>query len=151
MEAGEERSLQSHIPAYIYAVLSTSFFHALPAFFFASAPAMPAPALSPAKLRQLQARYQRCKEQLAALDWISEGSVTPNNSPGAWRWTRKVRAKTVTVALSAAQAEAFRRAIAQHRRLEALIKEMRALSQQVLLQSIPGPRRRTPKTVPKPA
>ncbi len=112
---------------------------------------MPAPTLSPAKLQQLQARYQRCKQQLAALDWISEGSVTPNNSPGAWRWTRKVRAKTVTVALSPAQAEAFRRAIAQHRRLEALIKEMRALSQQVLLHSLPGPRRRTPKSLPKPA
>jgi hypothetical protein len=39
-----------------------------------------------------------------------------------------VKAKTVTVALSAAQAGAFEKAIANHRRLEALIQEMRALS-----------------------
>jgi len=103
---------------------------------------MPAASLSPARLRVLQARYQRCKDQLAALAWVSEGSVTPNNSPGTWRWTRKVKAKTVSVALSAAQAEAFQAAIAQHRHLERLIKEMRALSQQVLLHSFPGPKRR---------
>lgn len=107
---------------------------------------MPA-VLAPARVAALRARYRACQQQLAALDWISEGSVGPNNSPNTWRWTRKVKAKTVTVALSAAQAEAFRQAIAQHRQLEALIKEMRALSQKVLLESIPGPARRPrPKT-----
>ena len=103
---------------------------------------MTAPLLSAARLRALRRRYEACKAQLAALDWISEGSVSPNRGPGTWRWTRKVRAKTVTVALSAAQAEAFTQAIAQHRQMERLIQAMRALSQEVLLQSIPGPRRR---------
>jgi hypothetical protein len=103
---------------------------------------MPAATLSPSKVRALRARYQKCQAQLAALDWISEGSVSPNNSPATWRWTRKVKAKTVTVALSAVQAEAFAKAIAAHRHMERLIKEMRALSQQVLLHSLPGPTRR---------
>jgi hypothetical protein len=103
---------------------------------------MTAPLLSAARLQTLRRRYEACQQQLAALAWISEGSVTPNRRLGTWRWTRKVRAKTVTVALSPAQAEAFAQAIAQHRQLERLIQEMRAISQEVLLQSIPGPRRR---------
>ncbi|MEA3145057.1 MAG: hypothetical protein QOI53_478, partial [Verrucomicrobiota bacterium] len=59
-----------------------------------------------------------------------------------WRWTRKVKAKTVTVALSDQQAELFRRAIDDHRKLEKLLDQMRALSQQVLLNSVEGPPRR---------
>jgi hypothetical protein len=70
--------------------------------------------------------------------------------PGSWRWTRKVRAKTVTVALSADQATAFQTAIAQHRRLEQLILEQRTLSQTYLLQAIPGPTHRPPKSTPNP-
>lgn len=92
-------------------------------------------------LSLLKDRFERCKKEIASLDWMSEGSVTQNH-PGTWRWTRKVRAKTVTVALSEAQAIAFQSAVANHRRLEHLIKEMRAISQKVLLESIPGPRRR---------
>jgi hypothetical protein len=97
----------------------------------------------------LRARFARCQEELSTLDWLSEGSVSANH-PGSWRWTRKVQGKTVTVALSAAQAAAFRQAIDHHRRLEKLVQEMRALSQTFLLGSIPGPPRRAPsKNVPK--
>jgi hypothetical protein len=100
---------------------------------------------SPLSARQaatLRARFERCQHELSTLDWLSEGSVGENH-PGSWRWTRKVKAKTVTVALSPAQAAAFRQAIDNHRRLEKLIKEMRALSQTFLLGSIAGPPRRT--------
>ena len=70
-------------------------------------------------------------------------SRQPSQSPqGNWRWTRKVKAKTVTVALSDQQAELFRRAIDDHRKLEKLIDQMRAISQQVLLNSVEGPARR---------
>ena len=93
----------------------------------------------------LRARFEACRAELATLDWLSEGSVSEGH-PGAWRWTRKVKAKTVTVALSAAQADAFRSAIATHRRLEELIRELRALSQTYLLETIPGPARRRPRT-----
>jgi len=105
--------------------------------------------LSSARVAALRARFERCKQELSTLEWLSEGSVGENH-PGSWRWTRKVKAKTVTVALSAAQAEAFRRAIVNHRRLEKLVKEMRALSQTFLLGSIAGPPRRKPaKIIPK--
>jgi hypothetical protein len=96
----------------------------------------------------LRARFEACRQELGTLDWLSEGSVSEGH-PGAWRWTRKVKAKTVTVALSRAQAEAFRTAIATHRRLEELIREMRALSQTYLLETIEGPpRRRQRQSVP---
>jgi hypothetical protein len=108
------------------------------------------PTISAAKVAALRARFERCKEQIRELDWLSEGSVSENH-PGTWRWTRKVKAKTVTVALSPAQAEAFAQAIANHRRLEKLIQEMRALSQEYLLGAIAGPPRRQPrKSVPNP-
>ena len=57
--------------------------------------------ISEAKVAALRARFERCKQEIGRLDWLSEGSVSENH-PGTWRWTRKVRAKTVTVALSAA-------------------------------------------------
>jgi hypothetical protein len=95
---------------------------------------------------RLRARFEACRQELGTLDWLSEGSVTQGH-PGAWRWTRKVKAKTVTVALSPAQAEAFRTAIANHRRLEKLIREMRALSQTYLLETIKGPPRRRPRKI----
>jgi hypothetical protein len=104
--------------------------------------------ISGAKTAELRARFEQCKKQLLALDLLSQGSVTESH-PGIWRWTRKVNAKTVTVALSHEQAQAFCGAIAQHRRLEKLIAEMRLLSQQILLESLPSPRRRTPAAHPK--
>ena len=110
---------------------------------------MKTPSFSARQAATLRARFERCQQELSTLDWLSEGSVGENH-PGSWRWTRKVKAKTVTVALSPAQAAAFRQAIDNHRRLEKLVKEMRALSQTFLLGSIAGPLRRTPaKNIPK--
>jgi hypothetical protein len=107
--------------------------------------------ISETKVAALRAQFERCKKEIGRLDWLSEGSVSENH-PGTWRWTRKVKAKTVTVALSAAQAGAFEKAIANHRRLEALIQEMRARSQQYLLEAIAGPPRRRPREiVPNPS
>src|SRR5271163_4908622 len=87
---------------------------------------------------------------LAPADWglvLSLRSRQPVQQPsqspqGNWRWTRKVKAKTATVALSDQQAELFRRAIDDHRKLEKLIDQMRVISQQVLLNSVEGPARR---------
>jgi len=97
--------------------------------------------LSPTQMAALRERFERCKTQILALDWVTQGSLS-QSPQGNWRWTRKVKAKTVTVALSDQQAELFRRAIDDHRKLEKLIDQMRALSQQVLLNSVEGPARR---------
>ena len=97
--------------------------------------------LSPTQIAALRKRFERCKTQILALDWVTQGSLS-QSPQGNWRWTRKVKAKTVTVALSDQQAELFRRAIDDHRKLEKLIDQMRAISQQVLLNSVEGPARR---------
>jgi len=55
-----------------------------------------------------------------------------------YTWTRKVRGKTVTVALSPQQARAFQRAIAANRRLEETLAAMREISQKSLTESLPG-------------
>ena len=99
------------------------------------------PLLSVTQIAALRKRFERCKTQILALDWVTQGSLS-QSPQGNWRWTRKVKAKTVTVALSDPQAELFRRAIDDHRKLEKLLDQMRALSQQVLLNSVQGPARR---------
>ena len=97
--------------------------------------------LSATQIAALRKRFESCKTQILALDWVTQGSLS-QSPQGNWRWTRKVKAKTVTVALSDEQAELFRRAIDDHRKLEKLVDQMRAISQQVLLNSVEGPARR---------
>jgi biotin synthase-related radical SAM superfamily protein len=98
-------------------------------------------ALTPAKIARLTRQFEQCKIQLLELSWITQGSIFETQQ-GTWCWTRKVKAKTVTVALSAQQAELFKQAVAQNRKLETLLNKMRAISQTFLLQSVPGPLRR---------
>ena len=54
--------------------------------------------------QKLQNRFFELRKELSTLSWITHGSVTPNH-PGNWRWTTKVKAKTVTLSLSAEQAD----------------------------------------------
>jgi len=96
-------------------------------------------------LVQYQAHYARLRQQLVTLDWISEGYVQ-NRGPGAggpcYQWTRKVKGKTVSVALSKEQFEWLQRAIEQWRKAQAILKEMQRLSRQVLFETVPHPPRR---------
>ncbi|MBI3192211.1 MAG: hypothetical protein HYZ36_06045, partial [Pedosphaera parvula] len=54
-------------------------------------------------LAQYQSHYARLRQRLAQIGWISEGYVQ-NRGPGAggpcYQWTRKVKGKTLSVALS---------------------------------------------------
>ena len=107
--------------------------------------------LQSAQGQKLEERFHALQKQLAGLGWLTHGSVTPNH-PGNWRWTTKVKAKTVTLALSPEQADLFKEAIANHRKLESILHEMRAISQEVLLKSAPGTRKKSGlKNHPKPA
>ena len=109
---------------------------------------MSKPTLSAAAVRQIKERYERLKTELVALGWISQGSLM-RQPPNAWRLTRKIKARTVTVALSKEQTELYEQAIANHRRLEEVLRQMRELSQQVLLDSAPGVRKRPRQKHPK--
>lgn len=96
-------------------------------------------------LAAYQQRYQALRTQLATVDWISEGYVQ-NRGPGAggpcYQWTRKVKGKTVSVALSKEQFEWLQAAIAQWRQMQAILKQMQQLSRQVLFETLPHPPRR---------
>lgn len=109
---------------------------------------MPNKKLTPQNLATLWRRYQQLKEQLLDIDWISQGSVMPK-PPRAWRLTRKDQGRSVTIALSAEQAAAYRQAVAENQKLEALLGQMRALSQTALLGSAPGVPKRQSANHPK--
>jgi len=96
-------------------------------------------------LRQHEAHYAVLRQRLAQAGWISEGYVQ-NRGPGAggpcYQWTRKVKGKTVSVALSQEQFEWLKAAIQQWRQAQAILKEMQQLSRQVLFETVPHPPRR---------
>ncbi|MBA2724936.1 MAG: hypothetical protein H0U53_03005 [Actinobacteria bacterium] len=104
--------------------------------------------LTPREIQRLTRRYQALAKRLAQVGSLSQGSVM-HVPPGAWRWTRKVKAKTVTVALSAPQAERMKAAISNQRDLDAVIDEMREITQQFILGETPGvPRANRVQNVP---
>jgi len=92
--------------------------------------------------RQHYAQLTRC---LAEPGWISEGYVQ-DRGPGAggpcYQWTRKVKGKTVSVALSQAQYEWLAAAIANWRTVQATLQAMQRLTREVLFTTVPGPQRR---------
>jgi len=88
--------------------------------------------LSTVEIRRLQKRYHALATQLGSFDGLSQGSVMPQ-PPRAWIWTRKVRGKTVTVALSQEKAQKMKQAIANYRALDAIINEMREITQKLIL------------------
>jgi hypothetical protein len=109
---------------------------------------------SASSLRQLRAAYRRMEKTLAQQPWLAQGSVNvvAPKTPGAnvtYTWTRKARAKTVTVALSEAQAEAFRAAIAANRQVEEILARLREVSQTALLEGVPGVSRRRAESARK--
>ena len=103
-----------------------------------------APSSAPLQ-EELQNHYVLLRRRLAKVGWISEGYVQ-NRGPGAggpcYQWTRKVKGKTVSVALSKEQFEWLEAAIAQWREVQATLKEMQRISRQVLFQTVPHPPRR---------
>ena len=65
---------------------------------------------SAAVRRDLQAAYRRLDQDLGRQPWLLQGSlnrIAPKSAAGrvTYSWTRKVRAKTVTIALSREQGE----------------------------------------------
>jgi hypothetical protein len=96
-------------------------------------------------LAEAQLRYRQLQRQLAKTDWISEGYVQ-DRGPGAggpcYQWTRKVRKKTISVALSKQQYQWLKRAIENWRTVQDTLKEMQKLSRQVLFATVPNPPRR---------
>jgi virulence-associated protein VapD len=95
----------------------------------------------------LSPAYRQLQRRLAGLGYVSQGSVfqrRPSQQGSRYVWTRKVEAKTVTVALSRQQYRWLRRATTNQRQLENIVRQMQRLSRQVLFETIPGVHRRKP-------
>lgn len=96
-------------------------------------------------LRAAEVRYAELAQQLGRISWISEGYVQ-DRGPGAggssFPWTRKVKGKTISVALSREQYEWLRSAIENWKHTQELLREMQILSRRVLFATLPEPRRR---------
>ena len=89
--------------------------------------------------------YRQLQQQLSQIGYLSQGSVferTPGQQGSRYVWTRKVRAKTITVALSQEQYQWLRQAVLNQRQLERIVARMQALSRQVLFETVPGVVRR---------
>jgi hypothetical protein len=92
-----------------------------------------------------QQQFAQLKAQLAQTGWISEGYVQDRGQgPGGphYPWTRKVKGKTVCVALSKEQYDWLKEAIANWRQVQEILRQMQRLSRLELFESLPNPRRR---------
>ncbi len=100
-------------------------------------------------VKSLQAEYSRLQQQLTGLDSISHGYVQ-DRGPGAggpcYQWTRKVKQKTVSVALSREQYEAMKNAIANWKEAQRILKRMEEISRLQIFGTLPDTRRRNPLT-----
>lgn len=100
-------------------------------------------------VKEVQREYEQLRARLGGTDWISQGYVQ-DRGPGAggpcYQWTRKVRGKTVSVALSRDQYEALKGAIENWREMEKTLDRMQQLTRQVIFGTLPDTRRRKPLT-----
>ena len=95
-------------------------------------------ALTAQEIQRLKRRLRSLATQLGRFDFLSQGSVMAQ-PPNAWRWTRKVHAKTVSAGLSPAQATLMKKAIANQRALDQIVDEMRQITQTLIL-AAPNPK-----------
>ena len=100
-------------------------------------------------VKSLKAEYGRLQKKLSGLEWISHGYVQ-NRGPGAggpcYQWTRKVKQKTVSVALSREQYEAMNKAIINWKEAQRILKRMEEISRSLIFGTLPDTRRRKPLT-----
>jgi hypothetical protein len=98
------------------------------------------------KKKSPEADLEKCRQALASLGYLSEGSVIRRRAGTAgspYLWTRKVKAKTVSVSLSKEHYQWLRRATRNPRQALRLLDKMSRLSRELLFQTIPGvPRRK---------
>lgn len=94
----------------------------------------------------LQRHYERLRQSLAHTGYISQGSVVDRSRlrppRSGYQWTRKVKGKTLTVALTPSEFKAMAGAIANERRLTQTLRQMEHLSRRILFHNRPPGRSR---------
>jgi hypothetical protein len=103
---------------------------------------------SSSPLPKLQKDYHRLRRSLAQIGYISQGSVVDRSKlrppRSGYQWTRKVKRKTITVALSESEFLALAEAIANERKLNQTIRQMEQISRRILFLNRPQTNRRKP-------
>ena len=98
-----------------------------------------------AKPAPLEKEYARLRARLGRVGWISQG-YAQDRGPGAggpcYQWTRKVKGKTVSVALSQEQYQALSAAIVNWKETQEIFQRMQTLSRQFIFDTMPHPPRR---------
>ena len=107
--------------------------------------------------QNLKKRYAQLADQLSRMGLVLPGTITERTIIGQaskkqmdrkkygpyYQWTRKVNGKTITVNLSKAQIDLFRKAIDNNRKSEQILSEMRRISIQRLENETPSVKRRS--------
>ena len=106
------------------------------------------------RIIRLRTRYNNLTAQLKETGLILQGTITeriiePLNDKEKtygpyYQWTRKIRAKTITVNLSHSQVKEYQAAIENNKRLEKTIKDMRDLSLKICDATTAGVKKRKP-------
>ena len=95
---------------------------------------------------ELPSAYRHLRDKLSNINWIALGSLVERNKPGQggprYQWSRRVGAKTVTVALSAEQFDWLKQAIANQRKVWDILTQLQQMTAHHALENIPGPPRR---------
>jgi hypothetical protein len=110
------------------------------------------------QLNKLILKFNRQLAEIQPEGYILQGSVVQRKLQrrvGAtfktygpyYLWTRKIKGKTVTLALTDDQARIIRQAINRNRELERRLDQLRSLSEQIIIEVSPSVvrRKRTPK------
>ena len=97
-------------------------------------------------MKALDRQYDRLRQRLARIGYISQGSVlqrsVATSGRSGYQWTRKVAQKTITVSLSQDQFAAMRQAVCNERKLWKTVKQMESLSRQIIFASTSDTQRR---------
>jgi len=106
------------------------------------------------EITRLCARYTALTARLRNPGLILQGTITERTIPAPdgknksygpyYQWTRKVRAKTVTVNLSSSQVKKFQAAIINNSKLEQTVQNMRSLAQKICEATTTGVKKRKP-------
>jgi hypothetical protein len=98
-----------------------------------------------AKPVSLEKEYARLRARLGRVGWISQG-YAQDRGPGVggpcYQWTRKVKGKTVSVALSQEQYQALQTAIVNWKETKEILQRMQTLSRKLIFETLPHPPRR---------
>jgi len=106
-----------------------------------------------ARSRTLQARYEKYAHCLTAIGPICQGTVIKRNDVRQrggktktygpyYLWTRKLEAKTLSIALSQQQYDLLKHAIANQNRMDKILAKMRSLTEQIIFTDTPGVKKR---------